>query len=74
MFLFHLDNEDIHSITFFKNYIKLFDDTRDLNYSKPTIICNKNTLLHLNDLSDKTKYFNIITYTTENDIYNNLIK
>jgi len=74
MFLFHLDNEDIHSITFFKNYIKLFDDTRDLNYSKPTIICNKNTLLHLNDLSDKTKYFNIITYTTENDIYNNFNK
>ena len=74
MFLFHLDNEDIHCITFFKNYIKLFDDTRDLNYSKPTIICNKNTLLHLNDLSDKTKYFNIITYTTENDIGNHFNK
>jgi hypothetical protein len=54
--------------------IKLFDDTRDLNYSKPTIICNKNTLLHLNDLSDKTKYFNIITYTTENDIGNHFNK
>jgi len=76
MFLFHLDNEDIDSITFFKNYIKLFDDSRDLNNSKPTIICNrdKNTLIHLNDLLDKTKYFNIITYTTENDISNHLNK